>query len=383
MADVRFSPLLDRLLVALFVLAIGVPLLGTVIGADPETTEEENREAAPLPELPHDLASLQAWPDAFTKYFADNFAFRSRLVRWQARVRVHVLRSSPTPDVLLGGMGWLFYGNDGAIEDFTGARPFTAEELRRWSDTLQHTQDWLARRGIAYVFVLAPDKHWIYPDEMPGGLNRAPVPSRIDQLTAHLARHSTVRVVDVRGPLQAARASDRVYHRTDTHWNDLGAFVAYQEVMRAIGPLVGLRPRHRDELELRVIPRTGLDLARMLGLGRVWVEDDLQLEPAAGRRSRVVEPGNASRGLMDPRVVTEGPAEGPRALVFRDSFGSAMIPLLSDHFSRAVYLWQNNFDPDIVAAERPAVVIQEWVARHLYTSDPYDSVAAAQNAAQQ
>ena len=114
-------------------------------------------------------------------------------------------------------------------------------------------------------------------------------------------------------------------------------------------------------MEARVIPRSGFDLARMLGLGRVLVEEDLQLEPHRGRRSRVVEPSRPSRDLMDSRVVTEGPAAGPRALMFRDSFGSAMIPFLSEHFSRAVYLWQTNFDPGQVTRERPDVVIQEWV----------------------
>ena len=79
---------------------------------------------------------------------------------------------------------------------------------------------------------------------------------------------------------------------------------------------------------------------------------------------------------MDARVVTEGPPAGPRAVIFRDSFGSAMIPYLSEHFSRAVYVWRNDFDPSLVEAERPDVVIQEWVGRHLYTAAPYDAVAA-------
>ena len=55
-----------------------------------------------------------------------------------------------------------------------------------------------------------------------------------------------------------------------------------------------------------------------------------------------------------------------------------MIPFLSEHFSRAVYLWQNNFDLALVEAERPAVVIQQWVGRHLYTVAPYDALAAAE-----
>ena len=66
---------------------------------------------------------------------------------------------------------------------------------------------------------------------------------------------------------------------------------------------------------------------------------------------------------MDARVVTEGPARSaargrlPRLVRVGDD------PVPSEHFSRAVYLWQNNFDPQLVIDERPAVVIQEWVGR--------------------
>jgi hypothetical protein len=80
---------------------------------------------------------------------------------------------------------------------------------------------------------------------------------------------------------------------------------------------------------------------------------------------------------MDARVVTEQPASSrPRAVVFRDSFGSAMIPFLSEHFSRAVYVWQNDMAPALVEEERPDFVIQEWVGRHLHTAAPYDGVGA-------
>jgi hypothetical protein len=227
------------------------------------------------------------------------------------------------------------------------------------------------------VFVVAPDKHWIYPELLPGGITGHPEQSRIDQLVDELRAHSTVPVVDVRDALRAAREDERLYHLTDTHWNDLGAFVAYEQVMRGLETQVAIHARERHELDLRRIPRSGMDLARMLGLGRVMVEEDLQLEPKHGRLSRIVEPARASRGLMDPRVVSEGPPGALRAVVFRDSFGSAMIPFLAEHFSRAVYLWQNNFDPQVVLNERADVVIQEWVGRHLYNQVPYDPFAAA------
>jgi len=79
---------------------------------------------------------------------------------------------------------------------------------------------------------------------------------------------------------------------------------------------------------------------------------------------------------MEARVVTEqADRSRPRAVVFRDSFGSALIPFLSEHFSRAVYPWQDNLDPDVVLAEHPDVVIQEWVGRRLSTMPPYDPFA--------
>jgi hypothetical protein len=370
------APTLNRLLATVFVVAIAIPFVGTLLGAGEEIAAEENREAARWPGLPRDRETLTAWPEAFTKAFADHFAYRSQLVRWQARLRVEWLQSSPTTDVVLGRDGWLFYAADGAIDDYAATRPFSRPELDAWRTTLQDTQDWLAARGIAYVFVVAPDKHWIYPEFMPGGIGAHVEPSRIDQLVEELRARSTVSVVDVRGALRAARADGRLYHLTDTHWNDLGAFVAYEQVMRALEGQASLHARQRHELDLRRIPRSGMDLARMLGLGRVMVEEDLQLEPKHGRQSHIVEPARAGRALMDPRVVSEGPAGAPRAVVFRDSFGSAMIPFLAEHFSRAVYLWQNNFDPEAVLNERADVVIQEWVGRHLYNQVPYDAMAA-------
>lgn len=379
MTTVTLPPVFERLLVALFVVAVSVPLAGTIAGVDEKATMEENREAAEWPGWPGDRASLASWPDRFTKAFADRFAYRSALVRLQARARVDALGTSPTPDVLIGREPWLFYGTDGAIEDITGVRPFSAAELDAWRDTLQHTQDWLADRGIPYLFVIAPDKPWIYPEALPDGLNRHAERARVNQLVAHLAAHSTVRVLDLRPSLEAARESERLYYHTDTHWNELGAYVAYREIMSRVGPQIGESPRPRTDFAARPVSKTGYDLARMLGLGRVLVEDEVQLDPANGRVARVVEPVDAVRALMNPRVVTEGPPHGPSALVFRDSFGSAVIPFLAEHFSRAVFVWQNNFEPALVDSERPTVVIQEWVSRHLYTATPYDAVALLAN----
>ena len=362
----------NRILIAIFVAAIVLPGVGTALHLDRETATGEKRELAPFPALHFDRASLSAFPDGFTKYFEDNFAFRTRLVRWQAAIRLNALHVSPSPTVVAGGNGFLFYADDGAIEDYVDEKPFTREELESWRLTLQHTQDWLRGRGISYVFVIAPDKHAIYPELFPASVRRLHDESRMDALVAYLRASSTVNVLDLRPALMAARSRERLYHRTDTHWNDRGAFVGYQQIASRLG----LQPAPRSAFETTDVRTAGRDLAGMLGLTDVLSEDDLRLTPRNGRRARIVEPAHPNEFYEDARIVTEIPdASLPRAVIFRDSFASALVPFLSEHFSRAVYLWQNNFDPAVVDQEHPTVVIQEWVGRHLSNQWPYDAVA--------
>ena len=370
----RLHPAWSAALAVAFVAALVTP--GVVMVAVPErgTAPAENRELAPLPPRPTSWATVRAFPAAASRYFEDHFGLRARLVRWQAALRLRLLHVSASPDVILGRDGWLFYAGDGGSEDIASAVPFTHDELEVWRSTLQHTYDWLHARGIAYVFVLAPDKHAVYPEELPPSVRRVGLETRTDTLVRYLREHSTVPVLDLRPALLAAKARERVYHVTDTHWNDRGAYVGYDEIVRALrvaGP-----PVTRTAFDAPSVAIPGLDLAGMLGVTGELTEEDLRLVPRAPRRARIVEPAHPDSRLMEARIVTEQADRSlPRAVVFHDSFFAALIPFLSEHFSRALYLWQYNFDPEVVLAEHPAVVIQEWVGRRLSTQPPYDPLA--------
>ena len=387
----RLHPLWERVVVACFLATLAVPGLATLAGVDAGVTRGENRDLAAPPTVALSWSAVSAFPAAFTTWFQDHFAFRGRLVHWQAAFRLLVLRVSPSPTVLRGKEGWLFYADDGALDDHLNAVPLTAAELAQWTITLQHTHDALQARGIAYLFVVAPDKHAIYPEFLPDGLRRTPGPSRADQLVAHLRAHSTVPVLDLQPALLDAKRDARVYHRTDSHWNDLGALVASQQILdrlreRAGGRLPSLAPPAAGAFYRRDGRAPGKDLARMLGLERWLGEDDPRLR-ARDPRARIVEPLNPDPGNDIGRLVTEvaqpGPGKGqwaggadlPRAVIYRDSFGSALVPFLAEHFSRALFLWEYDVDPRTLDQERPQVVIQEWASRRFVTRLPYDAFA--------
>ena len=364
----------NLVLVLLFLAGVIAPCLGTVLRLQTGGIAGENR---PLARRPSFAVGPRQLPRQIDAWFNDHFGFRNVLVAAHGLIAYWVFGVSASPDVVPGRDGWLFYAGDGAAEDMASAVPFTRAELEAWRTTLEHTHDWMESHGIEYVFVLAPDKHAVYPELLPASVRRVGAETRTDALVRYLGDHSTVPVLDLRQALNAAKSRERTYHRTDTHWNDRGAFAASQALLRLLAPRLEAPMLERGAFVARSAAVPGFDLAGMLGMAGATTEVDLQLVPRVARRARIVEPARPDARLMDARIVTEQDAPGrPRAVVFRDSFGSALIPFLSEEFSRAVYLWQYNVDPDVVMAERPDVVIQEWVGRRLSTLPPYDPFAA-------
>jgi alginate O-acetyltransferase complex protein AlgJ len=369
------------LLSAFFLALIGLPFLATVFGIDTAVEEGEKRELAPSPTLEATWSSINSYGARLQKYFQDNFGFRARLVRAHGILAAKVLNVSPSPTVLWGREGWLYYADDGGLDDIIAETPFSDAELEGWRATLVDNERWLRARGVEYVFMLAPDKHALYPEYLPAGLHRLGTERRMEQLAAYLRKHTDLVLADALTTLREARAADRLYDRTDTHWNRRGAYVAYRTLIDTVaGRVAGVEPAWPlADFTPRTAIAPGKDLAIMLGLADILPEEELSYEPVRRRRARVVEPAADPTSDGDVgRLVTEIASSNlPRAVVFRDSFMSRVYPYVSEHFSRTVYLWQNDVDPSVVLKERPAVVIHEIVGRHLVSLVPYDWVRAS------
>ena len=358
--------------VLVFAAIIALPLAANLAGRDGADPAAENRELAAFPRFEPTWRSVATFGPALGAWFDDHFGFRALLVRWYGETRLFGLGVSPSAAVAKGRDGWFFYADDKAIEDFANDPPMDPEAIDNWVRALVAARDWLKARGIAYIFTIAPDKHVIYAGEMPHTLVKVAPVSRTDQLIV-AARDAGIEAVDPRPELFAAKPDERLYQKTDTHWNDRGAFLAYRQIIDAVR---AIRPDvppawGRDDFRPETRTIAGMDLAGMMGLTRALTEDDLRLVPRRPRHARVIEPAGAEPTAEEGRLVTVIPGSTlPRALVIRDSFGSRLVPFLSEHFSRAVYLWQNDFLPDDVLREKPDVVIQEIVGRHLYNFVP-------------
>src|SRR5205809_2531498 len=136
----------------------------------------------------------------------------------------------------------------------------------------------------------APNKQMINQELMPQSLHRLHDSYRADQLLAYMHAHSTVEVLDLRPAILAAKPHELLYHHYDTHWNDRGALIGYQQIaMRLQHWFPTIQPLQRSDFTTSPDAPSG-DKTTMLGLvdeGKVTMPG---LVPARGWSSVVVSP---------------------------------------------------------------------------------------------
>jgi len=363
----------ETALIVFFLTLICAPPLMCILFSNKEWSETEKRVLAASPKAPSDFKTLLQFPKNFEAYYNDHFGFREVLIDRYHREMRKRFGQSGVPNVIVGKDGWYFWGGNGLLDDFRGLVPLTEQRLIFWKEDLVRKRDWLAKRGIHYLFVFVPDKQTIYPEYLPDYFQKAKGTTRIEQLMEYLKQDRDVTILDLRPGLLSAKSEKQLYQKTDTHWNDYGAFVGYREMMRKISqwfPKEQLKPDFY--FHDTMVERPAGDLAKMLGLHKTIREmcpllkerhfcaQPMELSLEIENLSKMKETEPFMKGCKDAHL---------RALVFRDSFFSRIEPFLSENFQQVLYLWQS-YDQKIVERLihnfRPDLVIEEKVERFCF-----------------
>ncbi|MBB3808981.1 lysophospholipase L1-like esterase [Pseudochelatococcus contaminans] len=336
-------------------------LMSMTVQEDGAALRGENRRLGALPAIPHTAEEWNSFPRRFEAFVNDHFGLRTALVRTHTDISTALLNRLPTDQVVAGKDGWLFYAGEGALGLFQRAVSLDLDRLDAWRDQLSQRATALSARGVPYAFVIAPDKHTIYGENMPGYLRQGRNPSPHDQLVATATAHG-LPVVDLRPDLTAAKTDARLYMRDDTHWNERGADVAYRTLMQHLG----LQPLTLDADSFAMRPNGPGDLASMALIDRLEDVPSLRPEALPCVAKEVERVADQYGRAVISRTRCDG-ATG-KLLFFRDSFGDALLPFLTASFGEVVAVADAPSTQDflhMVKTELPDVVIEERVERHL------------------
>jgi hypothetical protein len=385
-------PWADVLLIILFAGLLWLPTADYFGHLDRTQSPDENRLLAPPPRLSRpDLAGVRACVAATEAYFNDHFGFRRRLVRWNQQWRARLYRSGDGANhVIVGQNGWLYFTEADMIEHYLCLKSFTPQELQSWQRLLERRRDWLAARGIQYLFIIPPDKQSIYPEDLPSWLLQArPAGGRtkLDQFVEYMKAHSTVEILDLRPALSAGKKAAPTYLQNDSHWNLYGGFLGSQEVIKKLSQqFPALPPLELGDFDWTNAPATGGDLAAMMGAAQKPEGNSFVFSPKPPLVApqmqvitniiRIRNPDDRAKinCLVENPALTNRPVD---AVVFHDSYGRAFRQFFGYSFHRTVFVWENKeFNPKVISENHPQIVISEMLERYFNIEDPEEMIAS-------
>jgi alginate O-acetyltransferase complex protein AlgJ len=275
--------------------------------------------------------------------------------------------------VIRGKNGWLFLAKDSndVLAQHTGSARLSETQLEQWRYVLETRTSWLERQGIAYAFMVAPNGHSVYPENLPDSVQGS-AERPVMQLMRHLEESgSFARVLYPVPELTAHKSRAPVYQKTDTHWNDIGAFLAYDRIAQEIDGRVPMRRLSLGDFTLR-------DEALAGDLGHKLFPPEASPRTLARHKSpsAVLESDNCVHG--SGTVLRLRSDEGQsRCLMFGDSFAYYLLNFFAESFARFTFVHLRKLDHEVVWRERPDFVVTVLTERFLMMI-PQDLIAPSQ-----
>ncbi|MBR6770056.1 MAG: hypothetical protein IKM28_02220 [Lachnospiraceae bacterium] len=356
----------DYGMIFLFCILIGCPyLIWLFAGKYLEGKNQENRLLAERPQISEwSLTEILSFPQETETYINDHLPFRKQMINIQGKLNYYLLRSSIDKRVILGKNGWFYFNdttNGDPIGGYKGRNLLTEYELSRIADNMQVTKDNLKAEGIDFIIFIPPDKERVYTKNMPDYYG---VPSEeypIKQIIEYLQEHTDVKIVyPIEEMVRTAETlGDEVllYLKTDTHWTRAGAYVGARELLKECG--IQLPEMLSEEIWIQEQESGAGDLARMLS-----ITDTL------GKVKTYAPNGYPLNGVKcikaeDNRELhyQSQSLDGRKIFILRDSFCSAMAPIIGSQFRESI-MWHNTtFNHDMIQKYQPDIFVMEMVER--------------------
>ena len=278
----------------------------------------------------------------------------------------HIYGSSPR--WYQGQEGWLFLGNtyDDTVAKLKLASPPPPEDIERETELFANLAEAAETANTSVALLIGPNKSTLYPEYLPNEIE----PSERRYVTYFTDRWDAIANLTVVDPvedlLRNKESAGLLYYRTDTHWNDMGAFLAFSVLADRmgwpvpsvsfeadtsyLGDLVGLS-------ELEGFPITTGDNWQV-----EWAnEPDLETKPLSNQPDSTFGPTRI--------VANSAPLSEQTVWVIGDSFTKAIVPYINATFQEVQYLghWNTKLrtlPQDLAGAEeKPDLIIVIRVER--------------------
>lgn len=250
-------------------------------------------------------------------------------------------------EVLLGKDNWLFYKvtSDGEpLYDYMGINHFNEDELAVIADNIERLGNMLSERGIDYAVLTVPNKEQVYSEYMPDTVSRINNTSRLSELSDYIKKRQTDGIsysyIDATEILLANKDKWPVYYKTDTHWTEIGSFLALQQIMQTLyGNCDSV-----ETVDFRCEEGFIGDLCKISGTVDRFTDVNYRLTDES----------------VNPDLW-----RNETLFIIGDSFGDSMIHTAEHYYDKVYWVRSKDYDSSLIEKYNPDIVIWECVERYL------------------
>lgn len=339
------------------------PSLGMLVTK--QETSSENRQLSEFPSPKTEEGKINVeWLSQAGDYFQEHFAFRNELVTGNALLHGRLLETSTADGVIQGKNGWLYYKD--SLDDYLGQDLLSDRSLFNIAHMLSMAQQALEEKGVNFLFTIAPNKNSLYGDNMPY-YDKLKVSDQTNR--ENLEGWLKTEKVAYADLYQALMEENEVlYHARDSHWNNKGAVLAADVLMDALG-----KDHDSYEGESYTVRRdyTG-DLDTMLYPLASTADDEIYYD-----KETTYATVEEIQSNFDPRITTVNPVKEGSLVMYRDSFGNALLPYMADAYANAYFSRGIPYQLTDVEAHSADAVIIERAERFLPEMSQFPPVLTA------
>ncbi len=299
----------------------------------------------------------------FDFYHNRRFAGKKTLLQLYSNLQYYVLKSSPFYNAIIVGKDeWFFNNYNDALYASMGLHQFDNKQLDKILTNVQEKRERLNKQGIKYYLCIAPDKHSVYGEFLPLHFQKR-AKTKLEQTKSHLLKNQ-FELIDLKDNF-SNYDNLRLFHKTDTHWNNIGAFLGYKRLMQSI-------QKDFDNITTFELSDFKIDtLIKSVSTGdltnQIQMEEEyLSLIP--NKKYKAVELEKKLQIKVPYYYEYRYKGTGNlKVVVFRDSFCVDMIPFLREYFGETVFVWSYDLNEEIIKKEKPDIVIEERIERTLHS----------------
>lgn len=339
-----------------------MPIINERLKIVDEIKGNENRGKAEEPMF--NIRRLDYYTKNYDTYYTDDFNLRQNFISLVNRFDFFMFNVSPVPyTVTMGRDGW-FYATKSA-PNYKGANLFSKAELEDFKLELEERTKWAKEHGCDYYLVIVPNKMSVYPEHLPNEIIKLSDSTRYDQIVA-LDKYNDINVIGIKqNILKHKNDGHELYQRTDDHWNDLGAYYGYEEIMNRLSQHFSqLKVIPIDDFKISQKETTG-GMARIINAEKEYPEHYIELtyknQSFAKDGEKTGYPVMLGISDYDSEIVKiNEKGTNLKCLVIRDSFAMLLIKYFQEHFKKLVYYhdgWLYRLREDIVENEKPDIIL--------------------------